>query len=321
MAPEAIRALGAGNGEEGIMRQLGLAAGVMLLGLMLLAPAVSPVSGQGTGKPTVSVGSKAFTEQLIVGNMVALLLESKGYSVNRKIGLASTLIVHAALLKGDVDVYVEYTGTGLVTNLKQPVIADPQAAYDAVKKMYAEQFHLVWAKPWGFNNTYALMMRQADADRLKVKTISDLKPRAKDLVLGATPEFLSRPDGIVGLSKQYGNLTFKDTRGMDAGLMYQALSSQQVDVISGFATDGRIPQLKLAVLDDDQKFFPPYYAAPVLRADLVQKSPIILEVLNRLAGKINDKTMAQLNLEVDGNRRSPEEVAAEYLKGLHLITK
>ncbi len=302
------------------MRKVGLVAGVMLLAFMLLAPAVAPVYGQGTGKPTVSVGSKAFTEQLIVGNMVAQLLESKGYPVNRKLGLGTTGLVHAALLKGDVDIYVEYTGTGLVTILKQPVIGDPQAAYDVVKKMYAEQFHLIWAKPWGFNNTYALMMRQADADRLKIKRISDLRSSAKDLILGSTIEFASRPDGIPGLTKQYG-LAFKDTRAMDPGLVYQAIASRQVDVISGFSTDGRVPQLKLAVLQDDQKFFPPYYAAPVLRADLVQKSPIILEVLNRLAGKINDSTMAKLNFEVDGDRRSPEEVAAEYLKGLHLITK
>jgi osmoprotectant transport system substrate-binding protein len=303
-----------------MMRKVGLVAGVILLALMLLLPAVPQVYGQGTGKPTVSVGSKSFTEQLIVGNMVAQLLESKGYPVNRKLGLASTAIVHAALLKGDVDVYVEYTGTGLVTILKQPVIGDPQAAYDAVKKMYAEQFHLIWAKPWGFNNTYALMMRQADAERLKIKSISDLRSPAKDLILGSTIEFASRPDGIPGLTKQYG-LAFKDTRAMDPGLVYQAIASRQVDIISGFSTDGRVPQLKLAVLQDDQKFFPPYYAAPVLRADLVQKSPIILEVLNRLAGKINDSTMAKLNFDVDGNRRSPEEVAAEYLKGLHLITK
>jgi osmoprotectant transport system substrate-binding protein len=302
------------------MRTAGLATGALVLALVLLAPAVSVVTGQDTGKPTVSVGSKSFTEQLIVGNMIALLLESKGYPVNRKLGLASTALVHAALLKGDVDVYVEYTGTGLVTILKQPVITDPQAAYDAVKKMYADQFHLIWAKPWGFNNTYALMMRQADADRLKIKTISNLKSQAKDLVLGSTIEFASRPDGIPGLTKQYG-LTFKDTRSMDPGLVYQAIASKQVDIISGFSTDGRIPQLKLPVLEDDQKFFPPYYAAPVMRADLVQKSPIILEVLNRLAGKITDQTMARLNLEVDGNRRSADEVAAEYLKELHLITK
>jgi glycine betaine/choline ABC-type transport system substrate-binding protein len=302
------------------MRKVGLVAGVLLLALMLLAPALAPVYGQGTGKPTVNVGSKAFTEQLIVGNMVAQLLESKGYPVNRKLGLGTTGLVHAALLKGDVDIYVEYTGTGLVTILKQPVIGDPQAAYDVVKKMYAEQFHLIWAKPWGFNNTYALMMRQADADRLKIKRISDLRSSAKDLILGSTIEFASRPDGIPGLTKQYG-LAFKDTRAMDPGLVYQAIASRQVDVISGFSTDGRVPQLKLAVLQDDQKFFPPYYAAPVLRADLVQKSPIILEVLNRLAGKINDSTMAKLNFEVDGDRRSPEDVAAEYLKELHLITK
>ncbi len=301
------------------MHNLGRLGTAIILVLMLLMPvALSPAFGLGGEKPAVSVGSKNFTEQLIAGNMLALLLESKGYRVNRKLGLATTTVVHAALLKGDVDVYLEYTGTGLVTILKQPVIADPQAAYDAVKKLYAERFNLVWAKPWGFNNTYALMMRKADADRLKIKRISDLKPQAKDLVLGSTIEFSSRPDGIPGLTKQYG-LTFKDTRVMDPGLVYTAVASKQVDVISGFSTDGRIPRLKLAVLEDDQKFFPPYYAAPVLRADLVQKSPIVLELFNRLAGKISDDTMAKLNLSVDVARRSPEEVAATFLRSQHLI--
>jgi glycine betaine/choline ABC-type transport system substrate-binding protein len=294
-------------------------AALAILALAMAAPAgLSGAYGQGNGKPAVAVGSKAFTEQLIVGNLVALLLESKGYPVTRKLGLGSTALAHAALVKGDIDVYVEYTGTGLVTILKQPASQDPQVTYDTVKKLYAEQFHLIWAKPWGFNNTYALMMRKADAERLKITKISDLKDHGRDLTLGATQEFLVRPDGIAGLTKAYG-LSFKDMRGMDPGLMYQAVASRQVDVISGFSTDGRIPQLNLVVLQDDLKFFPPYYAAPVLRADLVQKSPIVLEVLNRLAGKTNDTTMARLNLEVDGKRRAPDEVAAEYLRSLALI--
>jgi glycine betaine/choline ABC-type transport system substrate-binding protein len=302
-----------------MMRTRNWLAGLVVVALALAAPAgLSGAYGAGSGKPAVAVGSKAFTEQLIVGNMVALLLESKGYPVTRKLGLGTTALAHAALVKGDIDVYVEYTGTGLVTILKQQASQDPQATYDAVKKLYAEQFHLIWAKPWGFNNTYALMVRKADADRLKITKISDLKARARDLTLGATQEFLVRPDGIAGLNKAYG-LAFKDMRGMDPGLMYQAVASKQVDVISGFSTDGRIPQLNLVVLQDDQKFFPPYYAAPVLRADLVQKSPIVLEVLNRLAGKINDSTMARLNLEVDGKRRAPDEVAAEFLRSQNLI--
>jgi glycine betaine/choline ABC-type transport system substrate-binding protein len=301
------------------MRNRSRLAGLVIVALIVAVPAgLTGAYGQSGGKPRVAVGSKAFTEQLIVGNMVALLLESKGYPVTRKLGLGSTALAHAALVKGDIDVYVEYTGTGLVTILKQQASPDPQATYDAVKRLYAEQFHLIWAKPWGFNNTYALMMRKADADRMKIAKISDLKARGRDLVLGATQEFLVRPDGIAGLNKVYG-LSFKDMRGMDPGLMYQAVASKQVDVISGFSTDGRIPQLKLVVLQDDQKFFPPYYAAPVLRADLVQKSPIVLEVLNRLTGKISDSTMARLNLEVDGKRRAPEEVAAEFLRAQALI--
>ena len=301
------------------MRTRSALAELVIVALALAAPAgLVGAYGASSGKPAVAVGSKAFTEQLIVGNMAALLLESKGYPVTRKLGLGSTALAHAALVKGDIDVYVEYTGTGLVTILKQQASPDPQATYDAVKKGYAGQFHLIWAKPWGFNNTYALMMRKADAERLKITKISDLKASGRNLTLGATQEFLVRPDGIAGLNKAYG-LSFKDMRGMDPGLMYQAVASKQVDVISGFSTDGRIPQLNLVVLQDDQKFFPPYYAAPVVRADLVRKSPIVLEALNRLAGKISDSTMARLNLEVDGKRRAPDEVAAEFLRSQALI--
>lgn len=300
------------------MKRIALIAGAV--GLVLLLLPSQPLHAFGGAKPTITVGSKAFTEQLIVGNMVALLLESKGYPVNRKLGLGGTVLVHAALVKGDIDTYVEYTGTGLVTILKEPVITDPQAVYDKVKGLYAERYNLLWMKPWGFNNTYAIAVRKADADRLKIQKISDLKTQAGNMTLGATQEFLVRPDGVTGLTKRYG-IAFKDMRGMDPGLVYQAIGTRQVDVISAFATDGRIPAMHLVVLDDDLRFFPPYYAAPVLRAEVVQKAPIIVETLNKLAGKISNETMAQLNYEVDGKKHTPEDVAADYLKSLHLITK
>ena len=280
--------------------------------------AASFEEAKGQEKPTIIVGSKGFTEQLVLGNMVALLMENNGFKVDRKIGLGGTVICHEAIVRGDINVYVEYTGTGLTAILKKPVMKNPEEVYRVVKKDYEEKFKVTWLKPWGFNNTYCIVMRKDDAERLKVKKVSDLKPLAKDLVFGATMEFLARPDGIPGLTKHY-DLKFKDQKGMDAGLVYKAISEKQVDVISGFATDGRIPAFNLVVLEDDLKFFPPYYAAPVVRMDLLAKAPQVADILNKLAGKITDTTMATLNYTVDGKKMEAEAVARDYLKNTGLI--
>ena len=279
---------------------------------------VSFQEAKGQEKPLIVVGSKGFTEQLVLGNMVALLMENGGFKVDRKIGLGGTVICHEAIVRGDINVYVEYTGTGLTTMLKKPVLKDPEEVYQVVKKDYEEKFKLTWLKPWGFNNTYCIVMRKDDADRLKVKKVSDLKPMAKDLVFGATIEFVARPDGVPGLTKAY-DLKFKDLKGMDPGLVYKAIAEKQVDVISGFATDGRIPAFNLVVLEDDLKFFPPYYAAPVVRMDLLAKAPRTADILNRLAAKITDITMATLNYQVDGKKTPAETVARDYLKNQGLI--
>jgi len=276
-------------------------------------PAAAPA-----GKPKIIVGSKAFTEQLLVGNMVAHLMEANGYPVEKKIGLGGTALVHEALANGEVNVYVEYTGTGLTTILKEEAMSDPDKVYEKVKAAYKEKFNLVWLKSWGFNNTYALVMRKEQADELKVSKISELKPHGANLVFACTQEFATRPDGLPNLSAMY-DVTFKDVKSMDPGLMYSACAEKQVDVISGFATDGRIPALDLVVLEDDMGYFPPYYAAPVVRQDLLDKSPEVAEILDQLAGKIDDLEMAKLNYEVDGKQRTPEEVAQEYLKNAGLI--
>lgn len=288
---------------------------ILVLTLVFIMGALPPAA---TGQEKVVVGSKGFTEQVILGNMVSLLLESNGFKVDRKVGLGGTVICHEALVRGDISVYVEYTGTGLTAILKKAVLKDPEEVYQVVKKDYEDKFKLVWLKPWGFNNTYCIVMRKADADRLKVKKISDLKSLAGNLVFGGTIEFLARPDGVPGLVKHYG-LKFKDQKGMDPGLVYKAIAENQVDVISGFATDGRIPAFNLVVLEDDMKFFPPYFAAPVVRTDLLIKAPKMAEVLNRLAGKISDDAMAALNYAVDGKKQDAETVAKEFLKSQGLI--
>jgi len=286
--------------------------------LLVMVFMVSFEEAKGQEKPTIVVGSKGFTEQLILGNMVALLMEDNGFKVDRKIGLGGTVICHEAIVRGDINVYVEYTGTGLTAILKRPVVKDPEEVYQIVKKDYEEKFKLTWLKPWGFNNTYCIVMRKGDAERLKVKKVSELKPLAKDLIFGATIEFLARPDGIPGLTKHY-DIKFKDQKGMDPGLVYKAIAEKHVDVISGFATDGRIPAFDLVALEDDLKFFPPYFAAPVVRIDLFTKAPHIADILNRLAGKISDETMASLNYTVDGKKQSAEVVARDFLKSQNFI--
>ncbi|MDO9228669.1 MAG: glycine betaine ABC transporter substrate-binding protein [Syntrophales bacterium] len=288
---------------------------VLVLSLVFIMGALTPAA---TAQEKILVGSKGFTEQVILGNMVSLLLESNGFKVDRKIGLGGTVICHEALVRGDISVYVEYTGTGLTTILKRAVLKDPEEVYQVVKKDYEDKFKLTWLKPWGFNNTYCIVMRKADAERLKVKKISDLKLLAGDLVFGGTIEFLARPDGVPGLVKHYG-LKFKDQKGMDPGLVYKAIAENQVNVISGFATDGRIPAFNLVVLDDDLKFFPPYFAAPVVRMDLLTKAPKAADALNVLAGKISDDAMAALNYTVDGKKQEAEEVAKNFLKSQGLV--
>ena len=194
---------------------------------------------------------------------------------------------------------------------------DADEVYDLVKEAYESEFDLTWLEPFGFNNTYALTMRQADAERLDIRTISDLVPHSRDMVLGCTYEFLERTDGYPGLRDLYG-LEFKGTRGMDAGLTYQAASSNAVDVIDGFATDGRIPAFDLVILEDDKGFFPPYHAAPVVRMDVLERNPRIAEVLNLLAGKIDDDTMRDMNYRVDEGNEREADVVREFLtaKGL-----
>lgn len=271
-----------------------------------------------TPKPKVVVGSKNFTEQLICGELAAALLEHAGYPVERKLRLGGTAICHEALISGNIDTYVEYTGTGLTAILKLAPEADPTRVYDTVKREYEKRFHATWLAPWGFNDTYALVMRRDRANQLGVRTISDLRGKASGLTLGATQEFLVRPDGLPGLEKTYG-ITFKAARGMDFGLMYQAVAAGDVDVISAFSTDGRIVSLGLVVLQDDRHYFPPYYAAPVIRLATLRKDPHIADVLNQLAGKISDKTMASLNLLVDQSREDPADVARAFLTHLGVV--
>ena len=305
------------------------------LGLVLSSFAGATATAQDL--PTVTVGSKDFTEQIILAEMVALLLEDAGYPVERQLNLGGTVVVHEALVNGDIDAYVEYTGTGLINILGlelPPASATPSASpaagaatpeaagvdpvYEIVAAEYQSQFNLSWLQPWGFNNTYALALRGDQATELGVTTISDLLEHDQDLVLGGTQEFLAREDGLVGLERVYG-LEFENAVGLDPGLVYGAIDEGDVDVISAFATDGRVPALGLTLLEDDLGFFPPYFAAPVVRQDILDESPEVADLLNQLGGMIDDATMADLNFQVDDGGAEAIDVARAFLVEQGLI--
>ena len=272
---------------------------------------------------TLKVGSKDFTEEFILAEMYALLLEDAGFKVERKFNLGGTPIAHAALVKGDIDLYPEYTSTGLLTVLKQQPIADPKAIVEAVRKGYQEQFKLVWLEPAPFNDTQALATTKEVSEKHGIKTYSELSGKASVLRLGGPAEFAERADGIKGLQQAYGGFQFKEFKQLGTGsLRYEALRNGQVDVVVAFGTDGQINGLGLVLLRDDKSFYPIYQAAPVVRADVLDKNPKIAEALNKLAPLLTDDIMAGLNWKVDGpEKREFAVVAREFLQEKGLLKK
>ncbi len=298
-----------------------LIAGLVLsMGLILVAFVPS-----GFGKKTekqITIGSKEFTEQIILGEMLAQLVESRtGVTVEKKFGLGGTMVCFNALKNGEIDLYPEYTGTGLTAILNREVVTDPDEVYRIVRDEFERKFDLVWLRPFGFNNTYALAMRSDQAEQLGLSKISDLSGRDLGLVPGFTQEFLERPDGYPGLVKDYALEFAAEPRGMDPGLMYIALKEGNVDIICAFATDGRIPAFDLRVLEDDRHYFPPYYAAPLVREETLARVPELGSILNELAGVITDEKMASLNYQVDEEGKAPETVASEFLREAGLIAQ
>jgi osmoprotectant transport system permease protein len=261
----------------------------------------------------VRVGSKNFTEQEILGEIVAQLIErTTDLRVERRFGLGGTDICHAALEAGQIDAYVEYTGTALLSILKRDVIASSDDAYRVVASEYRDRFGLEWLPPIGFNNTYAMSVREADAEASGWLTMSDLAADAGSLTGGFPSEFMERPDGYPGMREVYG-LDLAGVREMDIGLMYTALDQEQVDLICAFATDGRLEEYDLRVLADDRGFFPPYDAAPVFTAKILARHPAIRDALVSIAGTIPDEAMRRLNYEVDVLKRPVPEVARRWI--------
>ncbi len=283
-----------------------------VLAFAVVCYAASPSAAQAAD--TVRIGSKNFTEQEILAELVAQLIERHtDLRVERTFGLGGTGVCHAALVSGELDIYVEYTGTALLNVLKHEVRTDADDVYQIVAKAYRERFGLEWLPPMGFNNTYAITVRAADAKEHGWQAIRDLGHVADRLSAGFTAEFMERPDGYPGVRRAYG-FDFGRTADLDPGLIYKALADGQVDVICAFATDGRIAAYNLRVLLDDRSFFPPYDAAPVIRSALLRDHPEVRDALAALAGTISDQTMRRLNYAVDQMGRTPSGVAGEWIE-------
>jgi osmoprotectant transport system permease protein len=265
----------------------------------------------------IAVGSKDFTESILLAEIAAQMLERGGLSVERKFELGGNL-PHEALVAGNIDLYPEYTGTSYTAIFHHAPISDPRAVYDQLKKDYAEKFNVEIGPPLGFDNTFAILVRGADARRLQLKTLSDAVPHARQWVAGFGPDFIVRADGYPGLVKAYGLKFAGEPRDMDLSLTYIALASGKVDLIAGNSTEGRIAALDLFQLEDDRHYFPPYEAVYLVRKDTLVREPVVQQTLQKLAGAISTDDMRKMNYEVDANKRTPRDVARAWLqsKGL-----
>jgi osmoprotectant transport system permease protein len=263
----------------------------------------------------IVVGSKNFTEQVILGELVAQTIERAGLPVDRRLNLGGTFICDRALQSGDIDVYVEYSGTALTAIFKQPVSRDPAAVLETVRTQYADTGRTMLA-PLGFNNTFAVLVRGDDARRLQLRTLSQLAAHAPGWRAGFGYEFLERADGFSGLASTYGLRFAAAPRVMDLALIYRALAQDQVDVIAGDATAGLIDALDLAMLEDDRRYFPPYDAVPVMNAATLLRYPQIRPALERLSGRVTAAAMRRMNYAVDGRREDPAAVVRAFLDGL-----
>lgn len=285
--------------------------------LLLIPWRSSQNSGQISGVAAVVVGSKDFTESILLAELAAQLLELKGVPVVRQFELGGNL-PHEALVAGRIDLYPEYTGTSFTAILHHPPLTDPRAVYEQVKREYLQNFNVTAGPPLGFENTFAILVRGEDARRLNLKTISDAVPHARGWRAGFGQDFMIRADGYPGFSRAYG-LRFADQpREMDLSLTYIALSSHKVDLIAGNSTEGRIAALDLFQLSDDRHYFPPYEAVYLVRKDRMDGNAMLSSVINGLANTISTEEMRHLNYEVDANKRKPSDVVREWIANKRL---
>ncbi len=267
----------------------------------------------------VVVASKPFGESYILAEMFAQLLESRGFDVERRLGLGATEIAFRALRAGGIDVYPEYTGTGLVAILGAEPVSDPREVYRRVAGEFEQRFGVRWLPPLGFENTYAIAVRRETAERYGLRTISDLARVAPELVAGFTPDFIGRADGLPGLRGAYGGMEFGEVRSLLQAVKYRALAEGAVDVIDGYSTDGLIERYDLVVLQDDKRFFPAYEAAAIVGARVQRVQPLAVAALTALSGRLDEEAMRRWNARVEVDAESVPLVAADALREVGLI--
>ena len=266
----------------------------------------------------IIIGSKNFTEQVILGELLAQHIENHTkLKVDRRFNLGGTFIAHEAVKAGKIAGYVEYTGTSFTTILKEKPISNPQIVYEKVKEYYNQKLKLAVMKPLGFENTFAMIIRDEDAKKWQIKSLSEIGKYSPQMKAGFGYEFLERADGYPGLSKTYG-LKFANIKQMELGLMYQALKEKQVDFIAASSTDGLIPVLNLVILEDDKKYFPPYQAIPIFNQEILQKYPELTDTINQLGGKISTTAIQKMNYQVDNQSQPVEKVVSTWLKSQQL---
>lgn len=281
------------------------------------------VSGCGGGNEgdVIEVAGKSFTEQILLTHIIEYALEENTeLTIRSRPDTGATDVLHPAIQAGEIDIYPEYTGTGYMIVMEEELdTTDPQVIYERVKEYYNENFNITWLAPYQFNNTWMIALRRETADELGVKTVSDLVKYAPGLTLGSDFDFLERADGLRNFNETYQIDGWRDNIGMDPGLMYTAIAEGEVDAITAYATDGRIPRFDLVLLEDDRGFFPPYYAAPLVRTEVLDKHPEIADVLNRISPHLTMEKMAELNSRVDIDGELETKVAKDFLVEIGVI--
>jgi len=281
--------------------------------IILLLPSLLLISCSPPRPDHPVIGAKNFTEQVVLGELLAQEIEAKSnLKVERRFYLAGSYICQQALVSGRIDAYVEYTGTALTAVLKQPLDRDPESVLNTIRRLYASRYNIEVAKPLGFENTFAMVIRGDDARKLHLTTLSEAAKYTPDWRLGVGYEFEQRPDGLPGLSKAYGLKFAAAPRTMDLGLLYRALQAHQVDMIAANSTDGPIQALGLVALADNRHYFPPYQAVPLVREEALKRWPQMRNALDALAGKISADDMRAMNEAIDGDHRDPADVVRDF---------
>lgn len=294
---------------------------VMILFLVAALLVTGCSGGSDSDAKMIKIGHKNYTEARILGQIFSQLIEANTEYETKVTEFGGTTIAFEALKAREIDVYPEYTGTAYGAILSQSELKDPDAVYDYVAKEYKEQFDIEWLPEMGFNNTYTFSIRRPLAEKYNLKTVSDMIEVADELRFAATVEFLNREDGLPGVKKHYKDFTFKEEMGIDPGLRYEAIKSDQTDIIDAFSTDGKIVEYDLVVLEDDKQFFPPYYVAPIMNGESYQAYPEVVAELEKLGKIMDESVMQQLNYEVDVEKRQIEDVAHDFLVSAELIAE